>query len=84
MHNWRALDIDQGFKSASTEDKWTHPGERTSGQVPPMSGEETYNGPGASRFWYTRFRTKNMIEVGVEVPRPGPRASGQGAPLSGG
>ena len=44
--NWRALDIDKGFKSASTEDKWTHPGERTSGQVPPMSGEETYNGPG--------------------------------------
>ena len=44
--NWRALDIDKGFKDAYTEDKWTHPGERTSGQVPPMSGEETYDGPG--------------------------------------
>ena len=81
--NWRALDIDKGFKSAGTEDKWTHPGERTSGQVPPMSGEETYNGPGA-RDSGTQGSGPRNEEVGVEVPRPGPRTSGQGAPFSGG
>jgi hypothetical protein len=72
--NWRALDIDKGFKAAGTEDKWTHPGKRTSGQVPPMSGEETYNGPGA------RDSGQGAPFSGGYTPsRPGSRTSGVAA-----
>ena len=47
-----------------------------------MSGEETYNGPGA-RDSGTKGAGPRNEEVAVEVPRPGPRTSGQGAPFSG-
>ena len=143
--NWRALDIDKGFKDAYTEDKWTHPGERTSGAAisedpdedwegpgerdkphkgegprneqsgnpdeswegpgeresgkgEPFSGDQKYDGPGeraeqknSDEDWEgpgerdsgTKGSGPRNEEAGVEVPRPGPRTSGQGAPFSG-
>ena len=47
--NWRSLDIDKGFKAASVEEKWTHPGRRDSGPKgsgPRNEEEQDWTGPG--------------------------------------